>query len=93
MKKYTLCNLGCAACAAEMEKELNNDSAVRSATINFAAKTLLIDTDDITRAQAIISRIEPDALPPAPPEVERAWRDRLDRVAVLAGIHLQEVLA
>ena len=60
MKKYTLCNLGCAACAAEMEKELNSDSAVRTASINFASKTLLIDTDDITRAQAIISRIEPE---------------------------------
>lgn len=61
MKKYTLCNLDCAACAAEMEKELNRDSTVRSASINFASKTLLIDTDDITRAQAIIRRIEPEA--------------------------------
>ena len=38
-------------------------------------------------------RVTPDAVPPAPPEVDRAWRERLERVAALAGIDLREVLA
>jgi len=40
-----------------------------------------------------VTRVTPDAVPPAPPEVERAWRERLDRVAALAGIDLEEALA
>ncbi len=40
-----------------------------------------------------VGRVVPDAATIASPEVERAWRDRLDRVAALAGIDLQEVLA
>lgn len=40
-----------------------------------------------------VGRVVPDAITPAAPDLDRAWRDRLDRVAVLAGIHLQEVLA
>ena len=40
-----------------------------------------------------VARITPDAVPLAPADIERAWRDRLDRVATLAGIDLQEVLA
>ena len=38
-------------------------------------------------------RVTPDAVPAAPPEVDRAWRERLERVAALAGIDLREVLA
>ncbi len=37
--------------------------------------------------------VTPDVVPPAPPEVDRVWRERLDRVAALAGIDLHEVLA
>ncbi|MBB1500807.1 o-succinylbenzoate synthase [Propioniciclava sp. MC1683] len=40
-----------------------------------------------------VGRAVPDALTPAAPDLDRAWRDRLDRVAALAGIDLQEVLA
>lgn len=40
-----------------------------------------------------LTRVEPDAVPVATPTVERAWRERLDRVAKLAGIDLAEVLA
>lgn len=40
-----------------------------------------------------VRRPTPDAVRPAAPEVDRAWRERLDRVARLAGIDLQEVLA
>ena len=40
-----------------------------------------------------VGRAVPDAITPAAPDLDRAWRDRLDRVAALAGIDLQEVLA
>ena len=40
-----------------------------------------------------VGRVVPDAITPAAPDLDRAWRDRLDRVAALAGIDLQEVLA
>ncbi len=40
-----------------------------------------------------VGRVVPDAVVAAPPEVERAWLDRLDRVAQLAGVDLREVLA
>lgn len=42
-----------------------------------------------------VGRVEPDALAtvPAPPEVDAAWRARLERVARLAGIDLEEALS
>ena len=40
-----------------------------------------------------VGRAVPDAITPAAPDLDRAWRDRLDLVAALAGIDLQEVLA
>ena len=40
-----------------------------------------------------VGRVVPDAITPAAPDLDRAWRDRLHRVAALAGIDLQEVLA
>ena len=40
-----------------------------------------------------VGRVVPDAITPAAPDLDRARRDRLDRVAALAGIDLQEVLA
>ena len=40
-----------------------------------------------------VGRVVPDAITPAAPDLDRAWRDRLHRVATLAGIDLQEVLA
>lgn len=40
-----------------------------------------------------VGRVVPDTITPAAPDLDRAWRDRLDRVAALAGIDLQEVLA
>ena len=39
-----------------------------------------------------VHRVTPDAVRPAPPAVDRAWRERLHRVALLAGIDLLEVL-
>lgn len=37
-------------------------------------------------------RVQPDAVPAAPADVERRWRERLGRVAALAGIDLEGVL-
>jgi Cd2+/Zn2+-exporting ATPase len=67
MKKYSLNNISCANCAAKIEQNLNADQSVRSASVNFAAKTLLIDADDIARVKKIIASIEPDAALSAEP--------------------------
>lgn len=39
-----------------------------------------------------VRRVEPDALLPVEPALERWWRERLGRVATLAGVDLAEVL-
>ena len=66
-KVLLLMGLGCANCAAKMEKEINNLSGVKSASINFAAKKLYIEVKDkhdypgiLAETKKIISRIEPD---------------------------------
>jgi Cd2+/Zn2+-exporting ATPase len=60
MKKYDLVNLCCAHCAATIEEELKREPKVRFASVNIAAKSLAVDTDDINLVRKIISRIEPD---------------------------------
>ena len=40
-----------------------------------------------------VRRVNADLVPPAAPELDAAWRARLDRVAALAGIDLREELA
>ena len=66
-KVLLLMGLGCANCAAKMEKEINNLSGVKSASINFAAKKLYIEVNDkhdfkeiLDETKKIIKRIEPD---------------------------------
>ncbi len=58
MEKYKLTNLDCPHCAAKIEAGVKNLSCVRDAKIVFATKTLLIDTDDISKVQSAVSEIE-----------------------------------
>ena len=62
MKRYTLQHLDCASCASEIERTLAADQSVRSASVQFATKTLIIDTDDISHVQTVIQKIEPDVV-------------------------------
>lgn len=47
MKKvFKLENLGCANCAAKMEREINKLDGVNNATVNFFTQKLTIDSTD-----------------------------------------------
>jgi heavy metal-(Cd/Co/Hg/Pb/Zn)-translocating P-type ATPase len=65
-KVLTLLGLCCANCAAKIEKEVGNLSGVKSASVNFAAKKLVIEINNadweeiIDEAAKIVKRIEPD---------------------------------
>jgi Cd2+/Zn2+-exporting ATPase len=45
-KEYSLIGLGCANCAAKMEKGINKLSYIKEATIAFATKTLIIEAEN-----------------------------------------------
>ncbi len=67
MKKvFKLEDLGCANCAAKMEREINKIDGVNNATINFMTQKLTIESeeqglDDILKAiQKAIKKFEPD---------------------------------
>lgn len=65
-KTFKLNQLGCANCAAKMERSISKMDGVNSAKVNFMFAKLTLDADDdkfpdiVDRAQAAISRIEPD---------------------------------
>ena len=67
MKKvFKLEDLGCANCAAKMEREINKIDGVSNATVNFITQKLTIDSEnqdfnDLIKAiQKTIKKIEPD---------------------------------
>ena len=69
MKKvFKLKDLGCANCAAKMERELNKIDGVNNVTVNFITQKLTIDLandgyDNIMKViQKTIQKIEPDCL-------------------------------
>lgn len=62
MKKYTIDNLDCPMCAAKIEEGIKNLSCVKDAKIVFATKTLLIDTDNISKVEKEIQKIEKDVV-------------------------------
>ena len=69
MKKiYKLEGLGCANCAAKIEKEIRNLDGVHNVTVNFMTTKLVIEVDDdkienvIETAKKIIKKIEPDTI-------------------------------
>jgi len=67
MKKvFKLEDLGCANCAAKMEREINKIDGVNNVTVNFITQKLTIESenqglDDIIKSiQKTIKKIEPD---------------------------------
>ncbi len=64
-KKYVLEGLGCANCAAKMERAINELEGVTNATVNFITTKLVIEGDDnkmddiIAASEKIIKKIEP----------------------------------
>lgn len=66
-KTYTLQNLGCAACAAKMEKKIGALDGVQACTVNFMTSRLIIEGEEAQlpriaqEAGRIVRRIEPQA--------------------------------
>lgn len=65
-KKFILEGLGCANCAAKMERAINDLDGVKEATVNFMTQKLVIEGEDekiptiINAAEKIVKKIEPD---------------------------------
>ncbi|MGI6590765.1 MAG: cation transporter [Eggerthellaceae bacterium] len=65
-KTFKLQQLGCANCAAKMERAIKKMPDVNDARVNFMFSKLTLDAADarfdeiVDRAQTAISRIEPD---------------------------------
>ena len=66
-KAIRIQNLGCASCAAKMEKKIAALPGVSGARVNFMTQRLTLEADEermgglMKDAQAIIRSIEPDA--------------------------------
>ncbi|MCH5162458.1 MAG: cation transporter [Clostridiales bacterium] len=66
VKTYKLQNLGCANCAAKMEKSINKLDGVNSATMNFFMQKLTVDVEDgkldeiMLEVKKICKKVEPD---------------------------------
>lgn len=64
-KSFKLADLGCADCAAKMERKINKLDGVNDAKVNFMFTKLTLDADDdryddiVDEAQKVISKIEP----------------------------------
>jgi len=67
-KTFRLEGLGCANCAAKMEKAINELDGVKNATVNFLTTKMVIEAEDekmasiIEQAEKIIKKIEPDVV-------------------------------
>ncbi|MBU5331926.1 MAG: heavy-metal-associated domain-containing protein [Anaerocolumna aminovalerica] len=64
-KTFRLEGLGCANCAAKMEREINKLDGVQSATVNFMTTKMILECEDdkletiVPAAEKIIKKIEP----------------------------------
>ena len=54
---HILENLGCANCAAKMERQIRNLSGVKAATITYATKQLVVAADDPERLYPQIKKL------------------------------------
>jgi len=67
-KSFRLQGLGCANCAAKMEKAINELDGVKEATVNFITTKLVIEGEDekmpaiVEAAGNIVKKIEPDVV-------------------------------
>jgi len=65
-RNYKLKNLGCANCAAKMERQIGELEHVNSCAIAFMTTKMALDADDahmdsiVEQAKAIVKSIEPD---------------------------------
>ncbi len=63
-KKFILEGLGCANCAAKMEKAINELDGIKEATVNFMTQKLVIEGEDekmptiVQAAEKIVKDIE-----------------------------------
>lgn len=63
-KKFILEGLGCANCAAKMERAINKLDGVKEATVNFMTQKLVIEGEDekmpsiVQEAEKIVKSIE-----------------------------------
>lgn len=64
-KTFKLEGLGCANCAAKMEKAISELEGVSNATVNFMTTKMIIEADDdkieeiLPKAEKIVKKIEP----------------------------------
>jgi len=67
-KAFKLEGLGCANCAAKMERAINELDGVQNATVNFMTTKMVIECEDekmsviVEAAERIIKKIEPDVI-------------------------------
>ena len=60
-------NLGCASCAAKMERQIARVTGVQSCTVNFMTSKLVLEAEEgqlpliLQEAGRIVQRIEPQA--------------------------------
>ncbi len=67
-KSFKLQDLGCANCAAKIEKEISQLEGVNSVRVNFMMEKLILDAEQdqfdaiFNQAQKIANKYEPDLL-------------------------------
>ncbi|MFP4376682.1 MAG: heavy metal translocating P-type ATPase, partial [Spirochaetales bacterium] len=61
MKKFQIQGLDCAQCANNIEVALRKVEGFEGATVNFATNTIVLPANQRTRAEKVVSRIEPGA--------------------------------
>lgn len=67
-KVFRLEGLGCANCAAKMERAITELDGVKNATVNFMTTKMIIEGEEekmpliISAAEKIINKIEPDVV-------------------------------
>lgn len=67
IKKFRIDGLDCANCAAKIENKISKLNGVRSASLSFMTRKLVLEADDgvmdeiVEKAKAIINRIESGA--------------------------------
>lgn len=59
-RKFQVQNLDCASCASKIERELQQTEGVEEAVLDVATLTLHLKATDISKALAVVARIEPD---------------------------------
>lgn len=63
--KYNIKDLDCANCAKKIEETLSKDKNIKSASVNFAKQTIIVETnisDPFNYVKDIVEKIEPDAI-------------------------------